>query len=145
MPSSTLTPIGPRVSIEDPGTCGTVLYIDDSPVNTMLIERILVSRPGVVFASAPDGRTGLDRAARLAPDLILLDLMLPDVGGEEVLVELRADPATRNIPVIVISAEMDPGVRRRLLDRGARWCLAKPFDIVELLGLVDGVLLPQLR
>ena len=128
------------MSIEDPGTAGTVLYIDDSPVNTMLVERILVSRPGVVFESAPDGRTGLDRAAQLTPDLILLDLVLPDVSGEQVLVELRADPTTRTIPVIVISAELDPDVRRRLIDGGARWCLPKPFDILDLLALVDGSL-----
>ncbi len=128
------------MSIEVAHTVGTVLYIDDSLINTLLIERILVARPGVVFESAPDGRTGLDRAARLAPDLILLDLKLPDLGGEEVLVALRAAPATRAIPVIVLSAEMDPAVRRRLLDRGARWCLTKPFEIPELLALVDGSL-----
>ena len=131
------------MSIDESTAVGTVLYIDDSPINTMLVERILVSRPGVVFESAPDGRSGLDRAARLTPDLILLDLKLPDVSGEQVLASLRADPTTRTIPVIVISAEMDTEVRRRLLERGAQWCLTKPFAIAELLGLVDGSLDPR--
>jgi CheY-like chemotaxis protein len=130
------------VSTEDPRPAGTVLYIDDSPINTMLIERILVSRPSVGFESAPDGRTGLDLAGRLIPDLILLDLKLPDISGEEVLVRLRADPTTEAIPVIIVSAEMDPAVHRRVLEQGAQWCLTKPFEVTELLGLVDGTLHP---
>jgi CheY-like chemotaxis protein len=124
---------------------GTVLYIDDSPLNVMLVERILTGRPGVVFCSAPDGRTGLDRAAQLHPDLVLLDLELPDVSGEQVLAQLRADPATHAIPVIVISADIDPAVPRRVLAQGAQWCLIKPFEVTDLLSLVDGSLLPGRR
>jgi CheY-like chemotaxis protein len=114
-----------------------VLYIDDSPVNTVLVERVLRSRPGIVFGSAPDGRTGLESATRHRPDLVLLDLTLPDISGEQVLARLRADPATRAVPVIVVSAETDPVVRRRVLAQGARWWLAKPYEIEELLRLVD--------
>jgi CheY-like chemotaxis protein len=114
-----------------------VLYIDDSAINTVLVERILASRPEVVFGSAPDGRSGLDRAMRLRPDLVLLDLTLPDIGGEQVLAELRADPATRAIPVIVVSGETDPAVHHRLLAQGAQWWLTKPYEINDLLRLVD--------
>jgi CheY-like chemotaxis protein len=116
---------------------GTVLYIEDNPTTTMLVERILTARPRVVFASAPDGRTGLDRAAHLRPDLILLDLKLPDISGEQVLAQLRADPATRTIPVVVITAEIDPAVLHRVLTQGALWCLIKPFEVPHLLRLVD--------
>lgn len=119
---------------------GTVLYIDDSDINTVLVERILTSRPDVVFGSAPDGRTGLECAVRLHPDLVLLDLTLPDLSGEQVLAQLRADPATRAIPVIVVSGETDPAVHHRLLAQGAQGCLTKPYEINELLRVVDNSL-----
>ncbi|GLW29237.1 response regulator [Actinoplanes regularis] len=119
---------------------GTVLYIDDSAINTLLVERILSSRPAVVFDSAPDGRSGLDRATRLNPDLVLLDLTLPDISGEQVLTRLRADPATRAIPVIVVSGETDPSVHQRLRDQGVQHHLTKPYEINDLLRLVDASL-----
>ena len=121
-------------------TTGTVLYIEDDPINTMLVERILRARPGVVFGSAPDGRTGLDRADRLRPDLVLLDLELPDIGGEQVLAGLRTSAAVRDVPVVVISADIDPDVHRRILAGGADFFLVKPYDVTELLRVVDGSL-----
>lgn len=117
-------------------TTGTVLYIEDNAINTMLVERILRARPGVVFGSAPDGSTGLERAGSLRPDLVLLDLDLPDMGGEQVLAELRA----RDIPVVVISGDVDPAVRHRILAGGARFFLTKPYEVTDLLRLVDGTL-----
>jgi len=119
------------------GVAGTVLYIEDSLINTILVERILASRPDVVFGSAPDGRTGLDRACRLRPDLVLLDLTLPDISGEQVLARLRDDPVTGAIPVIVVSGDTDPATRERVLAQGARWCLTKPYEVEDLLHLVD--------
>jgi CheY-like chemotaxis protein len=121
-------------------TTGTVLYIEDNPINTMLVERILRARPGVRFGSAPDGRTGLDRADRMRPDLVLLDLELPDISGEQVLAELGTSAATRDIPVIVISGDIDPAVHRRTLASGARFFLVKPYDVTDLLRAVDGSL-----
>jgi len=127
----------PTGNAESAAVAGTVLYIDDSAINTILVERILASRPEVVFGSAPDGRSGLDHATRLHPDLVLLDLTLPDISGEQVLAQLRADPATCAIPVIVVSGETDPTIHLRLLAQGARSCLTKPYEIEELLRLVD--------
>jgi CheY-like chemotaxis protein len=125
----------------EPGpVTGTVLFIEDSPLTTTLVERILSGRPGVVFGSAPDGRTGLDRAARWRPNLVLLDLHLPDISGERVLAELRADPVTRAIPVIVITGDMDPALQRRVLAQGAQECLVKPFEVNDLLRVVDRTL-----
>ncbi|WP_127509082.1 response regulator [Actinoplanes solisilvae] len=111
----------------------TVLYIEDSPINTMLVERVLRARPAVTFRSAPDGRTGLARADQQRPHLVLLDLELPDVSGERILADLRA----RNIPVIVVSGDTDPAVRRRTLANGARLFLLKPYEITDLLSAVD--------
>jgi len=122
----------------DPGQ--TVLYIEDNPINTMLVERILRARPGVMFRSAPDGRTGLDRADQMRPDLVLLDLELPDISGEQVLAALLSSAATRDIPVIVVSADIDPAVHRRILASGARLFLVKPYQVTDLLRAVDGSL-----
>jgi CheY-like chemotaxis protein len=127
----------PTGNADSATVAGTVLYIDDSPINTVLVERILTSRPAVVFGSAPDGRTGLDRATRLRPDLVLLDLTLPDISGEQVLARLRADPVTQAIPVIVVSGETDPAVHHRVLSQGAQWWLTKPYEVDDLLRLVD--------
>jgi CheY-like chemotaxis protein len=130
----------------DPGPAGqtlatgTVLYIEDNPINTMLVQRILRARPGVMFGSAPDGRTGLDRADQMRPDLVLLDLELPDISGEQVLAALRSSAVTRTIPVIVISADIDPAVHQRILASGAQFFLVKPYDITDLLRAVDGSL-----
>jgi CheY-like chemotaxis protein len=121
---------------------GTVLYIEDNHINTVLVERILRARPGVVFASAADGRTGLARAGRERPDLVLLDLQLPDISGERVLAALRATPSTQGIPVIVISADIDPAVRHRILAGGAWYFLTKPYEVTDLLRLVDNALGP---
>jgi CheY-like chemotaxis protein len=116
---------------------GTVLYIEDSFSNTLLVERILTSRPGITFDSAPDGRTGVELVKRLHPDLVLLDLTLPDISGEQVLAQLRADPDSQAIPIVVVSGETDPAVQHRILARGAQWWLTKPFEIADLLRLVD--------
>jgi CheY-like chemotaxis protein len=129
------------VQAEQTPTTGTVLYIEDNAINTMLVQRILRARPGVMFGSAPDGRTGLDRADQMRPDLVLLDLELPDISGEHVLAALRSSTATRNIPVIVISADIDPAVHERILASGAQFFLVKPYEVTDLLRAVDGSLL----
>ena len=83
------------------------------------------------------GRLGLDLAREHSPNLILLDLHLPDMPGEEFLLRLRAMPETREIPVVVISADATPGQTARLLASGARAFLTKPLDVEKFLGLLD--------
>ena len=87
--------------------------------------------------SAISGRAGLECAVRDVPDIILLDLNLPDLQGEDVLSELKADPATAAIPVIVLSADASRGVIHRLLAGGAFAYLTKPIELAELGGLLD--------
>jgi CheY-like chemotaxis protein len=82
---------------------------------------------------------GLDLAGEHHPDLVLLDLHLPDMPGQEVLRRLRANPATAQIPVVVLSADARPSLIQQLLDQGARAFLTKPLDVKELLGLLDTV------
>jgi CheY-like chemotaxis protein len=83
------------------------------------------------------GRAGIERAIRGVPDIILLDLHLADLHGEQVLKELRAEPVTAAIPVVVLSADASPGVIRRLLADGALAYLTKPLDLAEIGRLLD--------
>jgi CheY-like chemotaxis protein len=117
----------------------TVLYIEDNLSNLQLVERILGHRPGVRLISAMRPQLGLDLAGQHHPDLILLDLHLPDMPGQEVLRRLGASPATADIPVAILSADARPALIERLLAEGARGFLTKPLDVKELLGLVDAV------
>jgi PAS domain S-box-containing protein len=114
-----------------------VLYVEDNPTNLKLVQLIVGLRPGVELLSAERGRTGLDLARAHLPDLILLDQHLPDMAGDEVLRCLLADPRTRDLPVVILSADAGPGQIRRLLDAGARAYLTKPFDVSKLLALID--------
>ena len=82
---------------------------------------------------------GLDLAGQHHPDLILLDLHLPDMPGEAVLRRLWSSPATADIPVAILSADARPALIERLLGEGVRGFLTKPLDVKELLGLVDGI------
>jgi PAS domain S-box-containing protein len=122
------------------GSPRTVLYIEDNLANLRLIERILTRRPDLKLLAAMQGGVGLDLAREHGPDLILLDLDLPDVPGAEVLRRLRADAATRDIPVVIISADASPSQIRRLVAAGAGDYLTKPIDVRRLLEVLDETL-----
>lgn len=116
-----------------------VLYIEDALSSLALIERLL-ERSGVTLLTAADGATGLAQARHTPPDLVLLDLHLPDMPGEEVLSRLRAVPETRATPVVVISADASPRRIRALLGAGVLDYLTKPIDVKRLLALFDQAL-----
>jgi CheY-like chemotaxis protein len=118
----------------------TLLYIEDTVANIRLIEAILLMRPSVHLIGAMLGRLGLELAHEHQPDLILLDLHLPDVGGVEVLHRLRADDTTRGIPVVVLTADATRQDEKALRDAGARAFLTKPIEVIELLAILDEVL-----
>jgi len=122
------------------GPSGTILYIEDNPLNLRLVERVLARRPNVRLLPAMLGELGLELAHEHHPDLILLDLHLPDLPGSELLDRLRANPATREIPIVVLSADARPGQEERSLAGGARAHLAKPLEIGDFLALVDELL-----
>ena len=115
----------------------TVLYIEDNPSNLRLLERVFANRPEVKLISATMGRLGLELARAHRPELILLDLHLPDIPGADVLRSLREDPVTAQIPVVVVSADATSGQKARLLNAGALAYLTKPIDVKELLSEVD--------
>jgi signal transduction histidine kinase/ActR/RegA family two-component response regulator len=119
------------------GASISILYIEDNPANVEVVARYLHGRPNTRLRSETSGRAGLERAVRDRPDIILLDLHLPDLHGDQVLSELKAQPATTDIPVVVLSADASHGVIRRLLAAGALGYLTKPIELAELGELLD--------
>jgi CheY-like chemotaxis protein len=122
---------------------GTVLYIEDNEPNLEVIRQILTLRPGIALLAAADGGAGLELARERRPDLILLDLNLPDLLGDEVLRLLRRDARTHGIPVVMVSAAAGPGQIERVLADGARAYLTKPLEVRRLLALLDEILARQ--
>lgn len=114
-----------------------VLHIEDNASNLSLMERVLGTRPDVELVAAMYGRLGIDLARQHQPAIVLLDLHLPDMSGEEVLATLRDDPATASVPVAIISADASPGQVQRLLSAGAAAYLTKPINVRDLLRVVD--------
>jgi CheY-like chemotaxis protein len=117
-----------------------LVYIEDNLPNLRLVERILARRSDIELIPAMQGRLGLDLVREHLPDLVLLDLNLPDLTGQEVLARLRADPRTRALPVLIISADATPGQIERLRSDGALDYLTKPLDIRKFLAVVDAAL-----
>lgn len=134
---------GERPSIDDGKSkienAVTLLYIEDNLSNLKLIERVIARRPGLKLVAATRGTIGLDLARTHQPDLILLDLHLPDVNGDRVLEELRADPRTAEIPVLIVSADATPDQIAKLKAAGARAYVTKPIDVPNFLALIDRI------
>ncbi len=127
-------PAAPRA----PGRARTVLYVEDNASNVRLVEMILAERPEITLLVARQGEPGVELAREHRPALILLDLNLPDISGEEVLRRVRGDARTAGIPVVVVTADATADQSTRLRDAGADAVLTKPFEIEQLLTIVDG-------
>ena len=114
-----------------------VLVVEDDPSVRGLLHTLL-SAEGYDVATASDGLAGLVKATSSPPALVLLDLMMPDLGGVRVLEELRDDPELADIPVIVVTGKIDavPGMRQLL---GEDNVFVKPFAVAELLTRVGEV------
>ena len=117
---------------------GTILYIEDNVSNVRLVERLLKQRrPRITLLHASDGAAGMSIALARKPDLIFLDLHLPDTPGDEVLRRLWEDTRTRNIPVAMLTADATLSQSRRLIATGAKAYLTKPLDVSKMLALID--------
>jgi DNA-binding response OmpR family regulator len=101
------------------------------------MEDIFAIHAGIKLVTAMQGQLGLDLAREHRPNLIFLDVHLPDLPGDQVLARLKSDPRTSTIPVIVISADTTPGQVKRLLDAGAEDYLTKPIDVRKLFAVLD--------
>jgi signal transduction histidine kinase/ActR/RegA family two-component response regulator len=136
-------PESPAEVKETPGP--VVLYIEDTLVSIHLIKGILKRRAlkgdaKVRLISAMQGNIGLEMAQIHAPDLILLDLHLPDMSGMQVLHQLKADRRTASMPVVVLTGDSLPGTQAQVLEAGAVACLSKPIDVPRFLETVTPLL-----
>ena len=114
-----------------------ILYIEDNLSNLTLIEQMLEERPEIELLTAMQGKLGLDLARQHSPDLILLDVHLPDLDGRQVISELKSSDTTRDIPVVVVSADATARQIDRLVTAGADAYLTKPLDVVNFFQVLD--------
>ena len=110
---------------------GTILIVDDEPVGRETLEALLIAH-GYHLAFAASGAEALAKAAELTPDVILLDVMMPNLDGFEVCRRLRADPLLAEAPIIMVTALDDRDSRLRGIEAGADDFVSKPFDRLEL-------------
>jgi two-component system, OmpR family, alkaline phosphatase synthesis response regulator PhoP len=121
------------------GTGRRVLVIDDERAIRLLC-RVNLAAAGMDVLEAADGREGLELARQERPDLVLLDVMMPDVDGWTVARELAADEQTRDIPVVFLTARADPADKRLGEQLGGVGYVVKPFDPVTIGEFVEDVL-----
>jgi PAS domain S-box-containing protein len=142
VPTSAPAITTPTLLVQTP-SCQKVLYIEDNISNIRLIEQVFEARPGYELVVAMSGSLGLQLASDVKPDLILLDLHLPDMEGSEVISLLKRHGELMDIPVIVLSADATPRQIERLTKLGASRYLPKPLNIAELLEALDYFLQPE--
>lgn len=108
-----------------------ILVVEDVPLGLAVL-RTRLEAEGFSVLTARDGIEALEQAREGHPDLMLLDLMLPRLSGERVCQELRADPRTRTLPIVVLSARVQEAERLRAIAAGADAFIAKPYDMARL-------------
>ncbi len=113
----------------------TILIVDDESVVQQVLKALLAEE-GYFISFANNGTEALTQAARITPDLILLDVMLPDMNGFDVCRQLRASPLLAEVPILMLTALGDPGSRLRGIESGADDFITKPFDSIEFLAKV---------
>lgn len=112
-----------------------ILVVEDNAKNMKLFRDVLVAT-GYRTLEATTGTEAVDMAAEHAPDLVLMDIQLPDLDGVQALRRLRADARTAGIPVLALTAQAMRGDRERFLAEGFDGYLSKPVDVRELIGTV---------
>ena len=116
-----------------------VLLVEDNEMNRDMLSRRL-ERKGYEVELAVDGRQGVDKAKTLAYDLVLMDMSLPEIDGWEATRELRADPSTKELPIIALTAHAMSGDRERALEAGCDDYDTKPIELSRLLGKMEALL-----
>ncbi|MDZ4252446.1 MAG: ATP-binding protein [Sulfuritalea sp.] len=116
---------------------GTLLYVEDNPANLELVEQLVARRPELSLLSAADGKLGKEFALAYQPQVIVMDINLPDISGLDVMKSLRADPSTAHIPIIALSANALPGDIAQALQAGFYRYLTKPIKIEEFMEALD--------
>jgi signal transduction histidine kinase len=134
LPSQVVEELVPRLLPSSPaapeGQASLVLVVEDQPELNRFLCDCLAGEHRVV--SAADGKEGLEQARALCPDLIITDVMMPVMGGDELVAAVRAEPLLAAVPILLLTARNDEGVKVKLLRLGARDYLVKPFSVEEL-------------
>ncbi len=116
-----------------------ILYIEDNPENRLLMRRVLMAE-GYVVEEAFDGNSGLQKAAESPPDLILMDINLPEIDGYEVTARLKQLPNMSGVPIIAVTANVMKGDREKTLAAGCDGYIQKPIDIDLLPSQIESFL-----
>jgi PAS domain S-box-containing protein len=114
----------------------TVVYVEDNPVNALVMERILAISADIRLIVATRGHQAVSLCQLEHPDIILLDLQLPDESGTDVLIRLRVEDETAHVPVVIVSADADQETIKAHLKLGAADYLSKPIRIEELVNVL---------
>jgi DNA-binding response OmpR family regulator len=115
-----------------------VLVTDDEPITRMLV-KLLLEKQHYEVLEAANGRDAVEIATRERPDLMMIDLNMPEMDGYEAISRLRRDMSLATMPILVLTSEEGPGVERRVLQLGADDYIVKPFDPEVLLSRVNAV------
>ena len=115
-----------------------ILYVEDNDDNVYMLKNRL-TRAGFTVVVAPDGTQGVTMAGSEKPDLILMDITLPDIDGGEATRRIKADAATRHIPIIALTANAMAGDREKALAAGCDDFDTKPVDLPRLLGKIKAL------
>lgn len=118
----------------------SVLYIEDNPTNLALVEQLIARRENLTLLSAATGHRGITLATFNVPDVILMDINLPDISGFEALRILRKDTRTAHVPVIALSSDAFPKQVQLGIEAGFSTYLTKPFVIGDLMDAIDACL-----
>ena len=118
----------------------TLLYVEDNPANLNLVEQIIARHPNIRLLTALTGNSGVEIARSSHPDVILMDINLPDISGIEALKILRSDPATLHIPIVALSANAMPRDIEKGLEAGFFRYVTKPIKINEFMDALNATL-----
>jgi len=125
---------------EQPLPPSTILVVDDNAQNRELLEAYMEELDGITTIGAANGEDALAKVASDKPDLILLDIMMPRMSGFEVCEKLKADPATKDIPIIMVTALQETGDIERGVEAGTNDFITKPVNRLDLLTRVKSLL-----
>lgn len=140
-PAELRWPIFQRTRIDELKKTATIMIVDDEPINILVIRKLLADEGYEKTLSISKATEAVAAVQREKPDLVLLDIMMPETSGLDILETLRAGEQTANLPVIILTASTAQSIKRQAFDLGATDFLSKPIDAVELLPRVRNALL----
>jgi CheY-like chemotaxis protein len=114
-----------------------MLYVEDNPANLKLVEQIIARHPDLRLLTAVNGSSGVEIARSFQPDVILMDINLPDISGIEALKILSLDPSTARIPIVALSANAMPRDIKKGLEAGFFRYITKPIKINEFMDALN--------